>query len=85
MQQEAEPRTQIVRPQHNSKGTLPKSQVQKSDGEEPCPEPEAPRKAVLLDFYSLHRGEYTLIPAKEKRRRADSPNAVFNGAMREKR
>src|SRR4029077_20792447 len=83
MQQEAEPRTQIVRPQRNREGTLPKSQVQKSDGEEPCPEPEAPRKTVLLDFYSLHPGSIRSFQQK-KNGAGRSRRAPFS-AKREKR
>jgi len=61
VQQRAEPRTKIVRPQYNREDTLPKSQVQKPDGEEPCPNPEDPHKTVLLDLYFFHVDKY--IPA----------------------
>jgi diguanylate cyclase (GGDEF)-like protein len=52
--QSGECHPEIVRPQDDREHTLPKRQVQKPDGEEPCREPECSRETVLLDFDPLH-------------------------------
>jgi hypothetical protein len=57
-----ERRTKIVRPQYNREDALPKSQVQKSDGKKPSPDPEDPRRTMLFDSDFLHANKYTKAP-----------------------
>ena len=54
MRQGGEGQPEKVRPQDDSEHAVPKRQVQKPDGEEPCREPERSRKTVLLDFDLFH-------------------------------
>jgi len=51
MRQRTEVRAEIIRPDDNCKNRLPKSQVEKADGEEPCGEPHCPIEGVLFDSY----------------------------------
>ena len=54
MRQRTEVRAQIVRPDHQRENPVPKSQVEKADGEEPSGEPYCPHEGVLLNSYFLH-------------------------------
>ena len=54
MRQRTEVSAKIVRPDHQRENPLPKSQVEKADGEEPSGEPHRPHEGVVFDSYFLH-------------------------------
>ena len=63
--QRTEVRAKTVRPDDNCENRLPKSQVEKADGEEPCGEPHRPIEGVLFVFsaYPLPANLFPLIPS----------------------
>ena len=55
MKEGAESDAKIIGPQDGREDAVPKVQVKKSDGEEPCGNPKASCEAVMLDFYLFPR------------------------------
>ena len=61
MQEAAESRAQVIRPNHDRQHALPERQMEKSDREQPRREPHPARNRVLLNPYLFHAAQY--IPA----------------------
>lgn len=66
----SERHAEIVRPQDNGQDSLPKSQVEKPNREEPGGNPNHARKTVLMDLDLFHGPEFT--PGKRRRRQDSS-------------
>ena len=53
MRNRTEVHPEVIRPQHNRKHALPKSKVQKSDGEEPSGNPRQTEAGLVMNSYFL--------------------------------